>query len=724
MDAAIAKAAKEKEDATAAAVAELDASVEAAKQAIDNADNDANTDADANANTDANTEANDADATATASDNPSATAPDNPTATAPDVDPELWKEFLEFKEAKQKAASTPAPAPAPAPTPPPVSQGEAELAVEVENAAAAAQPKKAEDFEDASASEHAKIRQKRARKRAERTPSLIDLVKGSPSPPAGSAHNGSGPPPPPPPPGGGAPPPPPPPGPLPPGPPPPPPGPGGGGAAKAKKKRMREVFWKKLPARLMPNSVWAKLEDVREGLSVDEEQVEAMFTLPEPKRVARTPEDDAGGAENASTSSHVVHLIEGQRATNVGIILKTFNVSPETIRSVLFSMDASVLISPTTKEDGTTKSDEMQADELKSKLEELLNLLPTPEEAELISEYTGDVSELGEVEAFMLAVLDVPLARERVQYLLDVGAVKELSSDLLSCFKSLCDACDTLMEAPEVGTLLAALLKAGNVLNSGGPRGNAKGIAFSSIPLLADVHSPVDRSVSLIDVVVMSLLESDENRVLEHVASEAMIELMTRAASMKIQILQGELQELTQCVDALETGWSNFQDPDTTPNLSTLQEDDQFAVFIEAAVTNAKERLLDAEEEFHEAMASLTEARVFFVAASKPPVPLPTFFSTFADLFAHVRSAAVRADERRAAKKTLSQAGASSVADLEAKAKRDAEMDAEAERIKSTMIARARVMSSDDSDNEEDGIAHQGDQTWSSSDDVSDDGAE
>ena len=129
-------------------------------------------------------------------------------------------------------------------------------------------------------------------------PPLVDATASPPPPPP---PGGAPPPPPPPPPGGAPPPPPPPPGGAPPPPPPPPTGgappppPGGApppppgvftsvfeASMKLKPKRkMRVLNWKKLPQNTINNnrlSLWKKESQVAIKLTVDQDQIEELFS--------------------------------------------------------------------------------------------------------------------------------------------------------------------------------------------------------------------------------------------------------------------------------------------------------------------------------------------------------------------------------------------------------------------------------------------------------------
>eukprot|EP01124_Arcella_intermedia_P000839 TRINITY_DN10441_c0_g1_i2.p1 TRINITY_DN10441_c0_g1~~TRINITY_DN10441_c0_g1_i2.p1 ORF type:complete len:994 (+),score=273.62 TRINITY_DN10441_c0_g1_i2:141-3122(+) len=320
---------------------------------------------------------------------------------------------------------------------------------------------------------------------------------GGPPPPPGGG------PPPPPPPGGGPPPPPPPGGRGPPGPPPPPgargpPGPpgapGGPEAALPPKKlikpskKMRGLMWQKLPPKTVSESIWVKLDD-EHCKHVNPKELEDLFGIdPEaPKKVVPKEEEQ--------TKATSVSIIDPKRSNNVEIMLRGLKMNHIEIKTALMNMDCD-----------TEKG--LNAEKLKA----IQINLPTPDEIAMIEGYEGDKEELGNAEKYFLAVNKIPLLAVRVDSLEYKSSFDAKAAETLKSLKSLESAIKIVKSDKNFHKLMELILAIGNYLNGSTKLGQTHGFKLQSLAKIADVRSPKNPSMTLLnymaDIVMKELAQA------------------------------------------------------------------------------------------------------------------------------------------------------------------------------------------------------------------------
>ncbi|KAK2505679.1 hypothetical protein MC885_014748 [Smutsia gigantea] len=260
---------------------------------------------------------------------------------------------------------------------------------------------------------------------------------------------GQTPPPPPPPPPT---PPPPPPPPLPGGPPGPPPPPGlppashvNGYGHHGKKKRLRSFFWKTIPEEQVRGkaNIWTLAARQQHRYQIDAKTIEELFGQQED--TIKSPLSRRGGTLNSSfrDAREEMTILDAKRSMNIGIFLKQFKKSPQSIVEDIHH----------------GKSEHYGSETLR----EFLKLLPESEEIKKLKAFSGDVSKLSLADFFLHCLIQVP------NYSLRIEAM--------------------LMSCEELHSILHLVLQAGNIMNAGGYAGNAVGFKLSSLLKLADTKA-------------------------------------------------------------------------------------------------------------------------------------------------------------------------------------------------------------------------------------------
>ena len=299
-------------------------------------------------------------------------------------------------------------------------------------------------------------------------------------------------PPPPPPPAAGNPPPPPPP-PLPPmmapppvAPPPPPPPPvpslalGGGAPATpscatpalpARSSNLRGIYWKKVAPTAVEGSVWEGVAALLSsgGGNRDIASAAGVFDAEELESAFATTKAATNGANGAAASAATprgtrtayVELLDHKRATNAGITLARLGIPHGgALTAAILSMDESRL--PL------------------AKVQSLLQVAPTSEEAEMIRGYDGDVALLGSTERYFAELIQIPRLAPRLNAWVVKQRFAAQAADLRERHERLRAAFGVLMSDASLHTALGLLLALGNALNAGTARANAHGFRIDS----------------------------------------------------------------------------------------------------------------------------------------------------------------------------------------------------------------------------------------------------
>ncbi|XP_005061595.1 PREDICTED: FH2 domain-containing protein 1 [Ficedula albicollis] len=267
-----------------------------------------------------------------------------------------------------------------------------------------------------------------------------------------------------------------PPGMLPPPPPPPPlPGPNiplppqliNGHDGHGKKKRMRSFFWKTIPEEQVrgKNNIWTIA--ARPQYQIDTKTIEELFGQQEEAK----PQDSRNRTLKSSfkETKEEVSILDAKRSMNIGIFLKQFKKSAESIIEDIYH--------------GRSQP---YGSEL---LHEFLKLLPEAEEVKKLKAFAGDVSKLSQADSFMYLLIQVPNYALRIEAMVLEREFSPSCASLQDDMKIIRLATKELMTCEELHSILHLVLQAGNIMNAGGYAGNAVGFKLSSLLKLADTKA-------------------------------------------------------------------------------------------------------------------------------------------------------------------------------------------------------------------------------------------
>ncbi|MGH0154180.1 UNVERIFIED_CONTAM: hypothetical protein FKN15_030032 [Acipenser sinensis] len=311
-----------------------------------------------------------------------------------------------------------------------------------------------------------------------------------------------------------------------------------------KKKRVRSFFWKTIPeeqVRGKPN-IWT-LAARRHTYQIDAKTVEELFGQQDEARSTASAggQNVRGSRASFTETKEEVSILDSKRSMNVGIFLKQFKKSNESII-----------------EDICLGKSEMYGSET---LKEMAKLLPESDELKKLKAFKGDASKLPHVDSFMYLLIQVPSFALRIDSMV-------LKEEFFPCCCSLNNeigviriATKELMSCEELHAILHLVLQAGNIMNAGGYAGNAVGFKLSSLLKLADTKANKP-GMNLLHFVALEAQKKDETLLkfsekLQHVQSAARlsvenIEAELHSLSVRTRSIETQIQQDTELLQQLE----------------------------------------------------------------------------------------------------------------------------------------------------------------------------
>lgn len=195
------------------------------------------------------------------------------------------------------------------------------------------------------------------------------------------------------------------------------------------------------------------------------------------------------GSFNSLPSSKIF-ILDPRKSQNTAIVLKSLAISRQEILDSL--IDGRGLNSDT--------------------LEKLTKICPTKDEITKILHFNGNPTKLADAESFLYHILRaVPTAFIRLNAMLFRSTYDQEILHLKECLQVLELGCNELRSRGVFLKLLEAILKAGNRMNAGTNRGNAKGFNLTALRRLSDVKS-TNGKTTLLHFVVEQVIRSEGKR--------------------------------------------------------------------------------------------------------------------------------------------------------------------------------------------------------------------
>ncbi|XP_039221529.1 FH2 domain-containing protein 1 [Crotalus tigris] len=292
----------------------------------------------------------------------------------------------------------------------------------------------------------------------------------------------------------------------------------------SKKKRIRSFFWKTIPEEQVrgKNNIWTI--GAKQDYQIDTKTIEEFFGQQE--EPAPLASRSRSLRRSFKDSKQEINILDAKRSMNIGIFLKQFKKSLDSII-----------------EDLHTGRDLYSSETLR----ELLKLLPETEEVKKLKDFSGDLSKLCQADSFMYMLIQVPNYSLRIEAMV---LKKEFSPSCTSLQKNMTIikmATKELMCCEELHAILHLVLQAGNIMNAGGCAGNAVGFKLSSLLKLADTKANKP-GMNLLHFVALEAQKKDKilltfSEKLHHVHE---------AARISVESIETELHSLSSKTKSLK----------------------------------------------------------------------------------------------------------------------------------------------------------------------------
>jgi hypothetical protein len=368
-------------------------------------------------------------------------------------------------------------------------------------------------------------------------------------------------------------------------------------------KKMRQFFWDKIPDTQREKTIWKTLDDG--DIDLDMQELLNNFQAAEVK----LPQKEA----TADSVMKTVDLVNPSKSKTVFIMMKSIKMPGAVIASELLGM-----------------SSRIDLDHLAS----LRTCLPDEADFDAINQYDGPKELLGECERFYLAIKHVSLLPLRVDLLLKSAEVERDMNEMIKQMDSFCRGIHQLASSPALRGILTLILRIGNFLNGGSPRGGAYGFKIEFLTKLKDIRSsePGFTFIHLIAKLVNETMPPLQNicQELDQVAPASMVDLEhAKSTVVKYRSLIG------QCNAQMDA-------------MSMLMVDDGLPKFVERFVGTATPLVLTFEHQYSEGIALFEEFRNQYGEAAMTP---DEFFRPFATFLQHYNQAIRELKEKDGTKK-------------------------------------------------------------------------
>lgn len=133
-----------------------------------------------------------------------------------------------------------------------------------------------------------------------------------------------------------------------------------------------------------------------------------------------------------------------------------------------------------------------------------------PEETAAVAEYVklgGDVTKLDKPEQFVIAMMGIPMFKQRLQAFAYMANFQSQIDDTMIPLERLSEACEGLLSSERLKRLLMAILKVGNILNQSQVAGFKAGV----LPKLEEIKTTTKPPRTFVEFLVDILWEQDRD---------------------------------------------------------------------------------------------------------------------------------------------------------------------------------------------------------------------
>jgi hypothetical protein len=257
---------------------------------------------------------------------------------------------------------------------------------------------------------------------------------------------------------------------------------------KERAPRKKKFHWNTIAAnKVAENSLWT--EECTDTVTIDEDEFNSLFVevicTPKKKTADVLKKDDVP----AKKEKQVIYLIDMKRGQNLAISLARIKMSFSEMRDNLDQLN----------------DNSFTADQLTNMME----YMPTTEEAKIVRNFKGDLSLLGQAEKYML---EMTKCKDAVKSISCLGfkhqfdyKLKEIQ-DSIEVFQN---ACNDVKNSQRLKKVLKTVLQVGKQMNGDDSNGSM-GFTIDSLLKLSSAKA-FDKKTSILQYIIMLLHRNDQD---------------------------------------------------------------------------------------------------------------------------------------------------------------------------------------------------------------------
>ncbi|KAI5931126.1 Protein diaphanous1 [Manis javanica] len=315
--------------------------------------------------------------------------------------------------------------------------------------------------------------------------------------------------------------------------------------------QLRRLNWSKFAAQdLSQNCFWTKVKEDR----FENNELFAKLTQTFSAQTTTKKDEEDGEEKKSVQKKKELKVLNAKMAQRLSIFLGSCRLPYEEIKNVILEVNEAVLT--------------------ESMVQNLIKLMPEPEQLKMLSELRDGYDGLTEAEQFGVVMGTVPCLRPRLNAILFKLQLSEQVENIKTEVVSVTAACEELRMSENFSSLLELTLLVGNYMNAGSRNAGAFGFNISFLSKLRDTKS-TDQKMTLLHFLA-GLCENDYPDVLKFPDELAHVE---KASRVSAENLQKNLCQMKKQISDVERDIQNFP--------TALDEKDQF---LHSFVKDAREQ--------------------------------------------------------------------------------------------------------------------------------------
>lgn len=227
---------------------------------------------------------------------------------------------------------------------------------------------------------------------------------------------------------------------------------------------MKPFFWTKIMDRNINPTIWKGIDDSK--VEINTEELTDLFGATQSNVSPLSQLQQTTRVEPQKPK--IVDLIDSNKSKSVAIFLSRIKMNHHDIVDHILQLD-----------DALTED----------QLEALKANCPTPSDFDLIKNYDGDPNLLGIPEKFFKELMRVDNLRLHIDFLLLFRQFSTVMSEITKPLDEMGQTFEMFPKSEKLKKFLSIILKVGNFMNGGSPRGGAYGFKIDTLGKLKDVRS-------------------------------------------------------------------------------------------------------------------------------------------------------------------------------------------------------------------------------------------